>query len=50
MAKREGSTRAICVVCKKPIAEREPHYRAGVAWLHIKCYEETRPTTRKRPR
>jgi hypothetical protein len=51
MARREGGSRPICRVCEKPIAENEPHYRAGLAWLHTKCYEETRlTTTRKRPR
>ena len=41
--------RAICAICRKPIAEDEPHYRAGVAWLHLKCYEKVTPD-RKRPR
>jgi len=48
MARREGGSRPICRVCQKPIAENEPHYRAGRAWLHIKCYEKARLTTTRR--
>ena len=49
MARREGTRRSICSVCLKPVAENEPHYRAGIAWFHIKCYEKVKPPSKRRP-
>jgi hypothetical protein len=47
MAPEERKPWAICAVCKKSIAEGEFHYRAGIAWLHLKCYEKVKPTPPK---
>jgi len=51
MARREDAQRPICSVCLKPVAEKEIHFRAGIAWLHLKCYEKAKATpVPKRPR
>ena len=42
MAKR------ICAVSGKGVAEDEPHFRSGIKWMHVRCYEER--TKRKPPR
>jgi hypothetical protein len=48
MVQREGDRSRICAVCHKTIAKNEPHYRAGIAWLHIKCYEKVKPPPTRR--
>jgi hypothetical protein len=48
MAPEQRKLRAICALCKKRIAEGELHYRAGIVWLHIKCYEKVKPTPKRR--
>lgn len=32
--------RPLCTVCGKLIPEGELHYRAGIAWFHLKCHEK----------
>jgi hypothetical protein len=34
-----------CAVCGKEIGKKDPHYRRGLAWYHVDCYE----TLRKKP-
>jgi hypothetical protein len=46
LARDEGKGKRICALCTKSIPQDEPHYRRGLAWLHTKCYEKTRPPTR----
>jgi hypothetical protein len=31
---------AVCRICRKPIADNEPHFRQGLAWFHVECYEK----------
>jgi hypothetical protein len=44
MAREKGfERRPICSVCRKSVAEGKPHYRAGLAWLHLRCYGRVQP-------
>jgi hypothetical protein len=35
----------ICAICGKAVAVNEPHFRSGIKWMHVCCYEE-----RKKPK
>jgi hypothetical protein len=42
----------ICGICHKRIADDEPHFSQGLAWLHVECYEKQKPQSppeRRRP-
>jgi hypothetical protein len=28
-----------CTECGKRIEDEDPHYREGVSWFHLACYE-----------
>jgi hypothetical protein len=39
-----------CAVCEKTINTEEGHYRSGLAWFHLDCYEEFEKKPTKKPR
>jgi hypothetical protein len=44
----EDKRKRICLVCEKPIQQAESHYRRGLAWLHITCYDKVNPPPKRR--
>ena len=40
-----------CAVCGDVVKTDEDHYRAGLAWFHVGCYEKAeKKGPRKKPR
>jgi len=39
-----------CAVCGEPVNTEEGHYRSGLAWFHLKCYENFERKPGRKPR
>jgi hypothetical protein len=47
---RDALQGGTCAGCGKRIERAEPHYRWGLKWFHVACYEKaTKPKPRKPP-
>ena len=49
MSAEKSDRRPYCAVCGEAVKIDEGHYRAGLAWFHLECYEKAEKEPRKKP-